>query len=25
VPVRFVVASEPGRLIVEVPAGLFEL
>lgn len=25
VPVRFVVASEPGRLTVEVPAGLFEL
>jgi 16S rRNA processing protein RimM len=25
VPARFVVASEPGRLTVEVPAGLFEL
>ncbi|HTV12675.1 MAG TPA: hypothetical protein VME20_12530 [Acidimicrobiales bacterium] len=25
VPLRFVVASEPGRLTVDVPAGLFEL
>ncbi len=25
VPLRFVVASEPGRLSVEVPAGLFDL
>ncbi len=25
VPMRFVVASAPGRLTVEVPAGLFEL
>ncbi len=25
VPVRFIVASEPGRLTVEVPEGLFEL